>query len=224
MNTLTQQTLTFLKNFSGINKNLLIKEGNILSTISEANNIMAFATVDETFDQEFGFYDLTEFLGAYELLNEPTLELSPSHMTLKSGRAKIKYTFADASILKYPEKKLKMPPADLTLNISNEDLGQIKKAAAALGHNTFSVKSDKGKVFLAVTDPKKKNLSNTFELEVEGVSTDATFDLHFTIINLKLIPGNYVVDISSRLISNWKHESEPVEYYIALEKTSTYTQ
>jgi len=40
--------------------------------------------------------------------------------------------------------------------------------------------------------------------------------------NLKVLSGDYVVNISSKLISHWKNENIPVQYYIALEKTSTF--
>jgi hypothetical protein len=37
-----------------------------------------------------------------------------------------------------------------------------------------------------------------------------------------MLPGDYKVSISSRLISNWKNNNIPVEYFIALEKSSKY--
>jgi hypothetical protein len=43
-------------------------------------------------------------------------------------------------------------------------------------------------------------------------------DFQFLIANLKLIPGTYNIDISSKLISTWS--GNDVNYFIALEKTS----
>jgi hypothetical protein len=40
--------------------------------------------------------------------------------------------------------------------------------------------------------------------------------------NLKMLPGDYTVSISSKLISHFKNANLPVEYWIALEKTSTF--
>jgi hypothetical protein len=54
--TLSKPTLQILKNFSTINSNLLIRPGNKLATMSSYKNIVAEATVEETFDQEFGIY------------------------------------------------------------------------------------------------------------------------------------------------------------------------
>ena len=46
---LQEQTLNVLKNFSDINPNILIKEGNTIKTISEAKNVLATAIVDNEF-------------------------------------------------------------------------------------------------------------------------------------------------------------------------------
>ena len=59
---LNQNTQDILKNFSLINTNILIKEGTELSTISTMRNIFAKATITESFEKEFGVYDLNEFL------------------------------------------------------------------------------------------------------------------------------------------------------------------
>jgi len=57
---LNDGTLQVLKNFSGINQNILIKQGNTLKTISEARNVLARATLKEDFTKDFGIYDLNE--------------------------------------------------------------------------------------------------------------------------------------------------------------------
>ena len=59
---LHNDTIDILKNFSEINQNLLVKEGNTLSTISVMKNILADAEVSESFPKEFGIYDLNDFL------------------------------------------------------------------------------------------------------------------------------------------------------------------
>lgn len=222
MNKLTPQTLTILKNFSGINKNLLARAGNSISTISEAKNILGFATIDETIDQDFGIYDLNEFLSAYALLEDPTLTFDSSSVVLESGKSQVRYRFADESILTFPTKKVNMPKVDLKVDISAEALNQIRKAASALGHAVASIKKVNGGISLSVVDPKNAT-ANTYSIVLEDTTDNtAEFDLQFLIASLKVIPGDYTVEISSKLISRWAHTTEPVEYYIALEKTSSY--
>ena len=55
---LNENTVSVLKNFSNINQNILVKEGDTLHTMSTMKNIIGRAKIDETFDREFGIYDL----------------------------------------------------------------------------------------------------------------------------------------------------------------------
>ena len=57
---LSNETVSVLKNFASINQNLVIKGGNSISTISAQKNIIAKATVKETFPKDFAIYDLNE--------------------------------------------------------------------------------------------------------------------------------------------------------------------
>ena len=66
---LNTNTQNILKNFSEINTNILIKPGKELSTISTMRNIFAKASIDESFDTEFGIYDLNEFLAVVSGMN-----------------------------------------------------------------------------------------------------------------------------------------------------------
>jgi hypothetical protein len=222
MTKLSSQTIDILKNFSGINSNLVVKAGEPLSTISEAKNIMAIADITEQFSVDFGIYDLNEFISMFSLLQDPDLEFTNDSVQFKSGRTRASYRFADQSILTSPKNKINMPQSDLTVNITSELLSQVRKAAGVLGHSIVSLKGEDGTVTLSVVDPKNSS-ANTFSVVLdENNSQHGSFDLQFLINNLKVLPGDYVVNISSKLISHWKNENTPVQYYIALEKTSTF--
>jgi hypothetical protein len=222
MTKLSSQTIDILKNFSGINSNLVVKAGEPLSTISEAKNIMAIADITEQFSADFGIYDLNEFISMFSLLQDPDLEFTNDSVQFKSGRTRASYRFADQSILTSPKNKINMPQSDLTVNITSELLSQVRKAAGVLGHSIVSLKGEDGTVTLSVVDPKNSS-ANTFSVVLdENNSQHGSFDLQFLINNLKVLPGDYVVNISSKLISHWKNENTPVQYYIALEKTSTF--
>jgi hypothetical protein len=222
MTTLSPDTLSILKNFATINSNLVVKPGEPLSTISEAKNIMAIATIVEAFPQQFGIYDLTGFLSAIDLVGEPDLDFSEDSVVLSSGKSKVKYRFADESILTTPSKKINMPNADVTVEVTADSLNKIRKAGGALGHSVVSITGKDGVISLAVLDPKNPT-ANSFSIVIDdNNASKASFDLQFLISNLKVIAGNYVVEISSKLISHWKNQSVAVEYFIALEKTSTF--
>ena len=53
-----------------------------MNTISTMRNIFAKASIDESFDTEFGIYDLNEFLAVVSSLNKPTLSLQDKFMTI----------------------------------------------------------------------------------------------------------------------------------------------
>ena len=219
---LSQDTLAILKNFSMIQPNLVVEPGSTISTLADAMHIMAEATIEETFDSKFGIYDLNEFLSAHSLLENADLEISDTSMLIKSGAAKVNYHFADTSILTTKTKKVEVPPADISFTLTEQHIANIRKAAAALKLDTpvLSITVEDSNVVarvMCIVNPS----SNSYSLVVgphEGAPT--TNDYRFTIDNLKLIYGDYDVDITDKLISNWKHRSKQVQYWIALDKTS----
>ena len=78
---------------------------------------------------------------------------------------------------------------------------------------------------LKVTD-KKNATANDYALSLdvdnEDKLQDATYKFWFNVENLKLIPGSYRVQVSSKNISHFKNSSDNVEYFIALESESKY--
>jgi len=222
MTTLSNETLNILKNFSDINPNLVVKPGNSLSTIAEAKNIFAVAEIEESFDSQFGIYDLNEFINVVNLVGTPELEFNGESVTLKNGKAKASYRFADEKILTSPQNEITMPSSEVQVTLNNNTLTQIRNAARVMNHSIVSLKGSEGTVTLTVVDPKNSS-ANTFSLILdEDNACKSDFDLQFLISNLKVINGDYTVKVSSKLISEWINTSVPVKYYIALEKTSTY--
>ena len=70
--TLTPQTSSVLKNFSTINSSIMIREGNVLKTISVGENMIAQYTSPETFPRTCGIYDLSQFLMGCLLYTSPS--------------------------------------------------------------------------------------------------------------------------------------------------------
>lgn len=220
---ISKETLDVLKNFSAINPNLVIEQGNKLSTIAEAKNIMASCEVTETFDKDIGIYDLNEFLSALSLIEDPEFVFGDTSVSIKSALTSLTYRYADKSILTSPERGVNMPEAEVTVELSAEVINQIRRAGAALNHPVVSIttNANDSKLYLQVKDPSNSS-SNIFQYELDAsYDLDAAFDYQFLISNLKLIAGDYKVAVSSKLISHWKCiNTNSVEYWIALEKTS----
>jgi len=217
---ISSETISILKNFSGINANLVFKPGKELKTISEAKTIMANASILEDFPVEFGVYDLNEFLSLYNLMEDPSLEFSDKYLTMSDGSQKIKYYYSEVDILTQPSKDINMPECEVVLDLSMENLQKIQKAAAVLGHSELSFIGD-GNTVVASVFNEKDSTANTFDIDL-GIGTTETFNYVFSISNLKMLQGDYKVSISSRLISNWRNADNPLDYFIALEKSSSF--
>ena len=221
---LSENTLQILRNFSGINQNLLIKSGSNIKTISEARNVVATADVTESFEKDFGIYDLNEFIGVMGLVDTPSLKFEDDFVTVSdsSGRSKVKYFYAAEETLTSPAKDVNMPDGDVKFTLDNDTLNKLKKAASTLGHNEVSIKANDGILSLSVVENQNAT-SNAFSIDIDGeFKQDAVFNFIISISNLKILPGDYEVEISSKLITQFKHKEMPLKYWIALEKTSTY--
>lgn len=218
---ISSDTITMLKNYASINANLVVTDDGYLKTISEAKNILARSKnkVDIA-NTHYGIYDLNEFLSTLQLIPDGDLSVvDGSHIELSSGKKSVRYGLADPNILTAPTKEVTMPDAEVAFTITHEELNELRKAASVLGNDTLRISNANGSISLAVVDSNGAT-SNKFELEKSYSDNSTPFSFDFLINNLKVLPGDYEVRLSSKLISQW--EGETVNYWIALEKTSKY--
>ena len=222
---LSENTIQVLKNFSGINSNIMVQEGNVLRSVTEARSVVARAEVTEQFPHAFGIYDLNEFISVLSLVDTPNLQFKDDYVLIgdASGRSKVKYFFSSEETLTTSQKDIKMPSAEVFFTLDNDTLNRVKKAASVLGHAEVSITGDNGVLTLAVVDIKNST-SNAYEIDIDGeFNKDAKFNFVIDNKNLaRLLSGDYEVQISSKLITQFKNKQVNVTYWIALEKTSTY--
>jgi len=221
---LTDATLQVLKNYATINPNIVVTEGSVVKTISVARNVLSTAHLNEEFPQGFGIYDLNEFLNVLSLVDTPRLKFEKDYVIVgdSTGRSSIKYHFSDPEMLTSPGKDINMPEAEVKFTLDTDTLGRVKRAAAALGHDEISITPVTGAIRLSVVDTKDST-SNAFSIDVEGDYPEGVdFNFVLNVGNLKVINEDFEVEISSKLISHLTSKQSAIEYYIALEKTSTY--
>lgn len=217
---LSQDTITVLKNFATINSNLVIKEGNSISTISPAKDIIAEFVGTDKFDEKLALFNLNEFLGVLSAFEKPELVLDTKFLTIHQGKSKVKYVYADESLLTTPTKSIKFPKAEISFLLTAGIFGKLRKMAAILSAEDFVVEGDGETIKLQVMD-KKNPTANSFEIDTE-VATKDTFKIFFKIDKFKLVEGDYNMEISSKMISCLKHASMNLTVYIAVEKDSTF--
>jgi hypothetical protein len=220
---LNEQAMQVLKNFATINPNIVIDQGNVIRTLSEGKNIFGKAIVDLDFPVKFGIYDLNEFLNVLGLVDEHSLTFNDKYVVVNDnvGLSKVKYFFTDTDYLTTSNKDIAMPSTEVKFNLTNDTLNKLKRAASALGHDVVSIRPNNGAISLTVFD-KDNPTSNSFTIDVDGSYEGSDFDFIITISNLKLIPKDYQVEISSKLISHFINKESNVEYWVALEKSSKY--
>ena len=218
---LSDSTLTVLKNFAGINNSILVKEGKKLRTISVAKNILAEANITEEFPRDVAIYDLNQFLNGLGLHSDPDLDFSPeSYITIKEGKRRVKYFYADPQVIVAPpEKEINLPTEDVCFQLDSTALDKLLKAAAVYQLPDLSAIGEAGVVKLVVRD-KKNDTSNEYAVVVG--ETDKEFVFNFRVENIKIIPGAYDVVVSSKLLSKFSNTRYDLQYYIALEPDSTF--
>jgi hypothetical protein len=218
---LSESTVSLLKNFSSINQSILFKEGQKLRSISVMKNILVEANVSEEFPKDFGIYDLNQFLNGLSLHSSPDLDFdNDQYVVIKEGRSRSKYFFADPSVIVAPpEKEITLPTEDVCFQLTSQQLEKLKKAASVYQLPDISVIGENGVIKLVARD-KKNDTSNDFSIVVGETNTNFVFN--FKEENLKIVPGNYDVVVSEKLLSRFQNQNIDVTYYIALEPDSTF--
>lgn len=217
---LSKETLTLIKNFAAINGSLMLKEGNKLSTISEAKNVMANATITETFPNDFGIYDVNEFLGVISLFQNTDLNFSEKYVTISDGsNSKIKYYAAGEGVVKSAPTTIKFPPAEVSFDLDEAQLAMILRTAAVLKASDVSITGDGSSLNVVVSD-KKNDTANAYEMSIG--STDKEFSANLKVENLKMLPGDYTVEVSSKKISKFTNKANDLSYFVAIEADSTF--
>jgi len=218
---LSDSTLTILKNFAGINNSILVKEGKRLRTISVAKNILAEAEIKENFPKDFAIYDLNQFLNGLSLHQDPDLDFNQdSYLSIKEGKRRVKYFFADPNvIISPPEKDITLPTEDISFQLDSASLEKLVKAAQVYQLPDLSAIGEAGVIKLVVHD-KKNDTSNQYAIVVG--ETEKEFSFNFKVENIKIIPGAYDVVVSSKLLSKFTNTKYNLTYYIALEPDSNF--
>lgn len=215
---ISTNTVNILKNFAKINPSILIQEGNTLKTMSPSKTIMAKAVVDTEFPKRFAIYNLDRFISTASLFNDPNFNFGDKTVTIKEGEKGAEYVYADeTTITKAPDREISLPSVDVSFHLTHDYLKEVEKAAGVLGLPEILVVGDGTHVYLQAADSKNPS-GDVYSVKI-GDTTKA-FKAIFKSENIKIIPGDYDVTISSRGISNFK--GKEAEYWIAIEQSSTF--
>lgn len=215
---LSDTTFGIFKNFSGINQNILVRPGNVLSTVSEGKNILARANVAETFPREFAIYDLTNMINVINVWDDVDIDFQEGFFKVEKDNKRFRYNYADPSVVtSAPDKELEIEPF-FTFDLSANAIAEVQKAASVLAAPTFRIHSENGAVSITVGDPSNTG-ANTFDEDL-SLSSDSDFDCRLKVENIKILPGDYTVRLGKKKAMHFQHKSLDLQYWLAMEPSS----
>ena len=216
---LSNETLSVLKNFAGINSGIEFKKGNVIRTMSTGKTVLAAATIKDEFPQDFCVYDLNQFLSVHSLNKDTEIDFDDVNVIFKSGtngRNKIKYRKTEKNmIVTPPDKVLVLPSVDISFTLTEDDFNSILKTSSVLQSPNIAIESDGDKIF-ATAYNAKDDAAHTNSIEVAD-GNGSKFKMVFLTENLKMIAGTYEVEISAKGLSSFKNKNVDIQYWVATE-------
>ena len=240
---LSKRTIDILRNYSNINKSILINRGKDVSTMSVNKNIIAMTTVQEKFPEQMAIYDLPLFLGALSLFKKPWLNFPDDKKVVifdEETKGKTVFYYSDPEIIVTPPEFNKdLPDQELMFDLPQADIIQLMQAAKVYGVEDLCINGYGGEYSICVRDNKNKT-SNVFSLPLKKVhffqgeqgqvdengvpynykltKERMTFCFCFKVENLKLQDASYHVVISNKNIANFCSLSHSeLNYFVAME-------
>lgn len=215
---LSPQTIKILKSYTRINPNLLVKPGKVLETMSAEKSIIARIETDQEFPREFAVADINKLLGAVGLFTDPDLEFEERKVRISDGKRHVDLVYTDhtaATFVKVPAKPLNFPDPEVSFDLTEEDLKQVKDASAVLRVPDLLITGDGENVVLGAASVANPT-SDSYGVTVG--KTSHKFNIVIKADNVKVLPGAYKVDVALRGISRWS--GTPATYYIAIQDKS----
>ena len=119
-----------------------------------------------------------------------------------------------------PENNINFPEPEVKFTLTQDALSQVMKASNVLGTPEIAVESDSGNINIKALDVNNDS-TDTFTVNLDEKS-DNKFKFVFKTENMKMLPGNYDVEISSKGISHFTMQGQKLQYWIATEASSTF--
>lgn len=214
---ISQSTIDVFKNFASINQSIHIEAGSQLRTISPQKSVLAVADIEDEFPQTFAVYDLNRFLNVLSLVEDAELDFTDNSVTIKNGKMKANYNFCDPSIITTPPKKnLEVKDPEIEFKLGGNDLRRILKASGVYQLPEIAVQGDGETISVCAIDSKNPSSDS---LSIDVGETELNFNMVFSVENLKLMPRDYDVVISSKGLG--KFTGGNLEYYIATNKKAS---
>ena len=105
--------------------------------------------------------------------------------------------------------------------VQQDDFSELQKASGVLQLPDLCLRNCSEGIELVAVD-KKDSSSNNYSVLVGNDYANGDFEFFFKTENLKLLPGDYRVSVTDKVVSKFVHTELDLTYWIALESDSRY--
>jgi len=149
------------------------------------------------------------------LFDDPEIQFQDTKFNISSGRSELKYTYASPTmIITPPEKDINLPDPELQVKLPWKTIDSVIRAAGVLSLNEVGFAAFGTTVTMSAVDSKNPT-ADSFDVVIKDDYSGAPFNMIIRTDNLKLMPADYEVALSSKGMAHFKSES--VQYWIAVE-------
>jgi hypothetical protein len=213
---LSENTLSVLKNFASINSGVVLKAGTVQKTISPEKSILVEAVLEDNIPQEFGIYDLNQFLGIVTTLKNPDISFGDNLVVLNDGELSVFYRGCSTNlIISPPDKELVLKDITTKFSLPSATSQKLLKVATMINLPNLSVVGKEGALLLKIHE--KANDTSNDGVQKIGDYAGSDFTATFKTENLKLLPDDYNVEIQAGAFAKFVNANGNLKYFIALE-------
>lgn len=216
---LSDNMMNTMKNFSTINQSLVLRRGKIQRSMSADKAVLVEAEFDDEIPvNEFGIYDLNQFLGNITTMNSPDLSFAETNVKMNDGEVELVYYSCSPNlIVSPPDKELVMKKIDFEFSLTSKLLEKLLKLAAMNNFPNLSIIGKNGKLNANCHDIKN-DTSNSLRTSLSlGDYNGSDFIATFKVENIKVIPDDYNIDVTLAGFAKFTSKNRKLKYFIALE-------
>ena len=215
-------TLSILKNFTLINKGILLTKGNKLQT--RTASVYAEAMVEETFPAEVGIYELGNLLSVIALFNDAEYDFAEDALRIceATGQAEVLYGYAGGGMvsLPLPKQKMALPEEVIKFTLTEEQWVRMQKATSVFNKPEVKITSD-GTVVRMATANHKAEGGNTFSMILDAQPNGLICNMIFNKDHMNLLKGSYDGTITPTYAVFSNKSGLDLTYYIVSEPTTS---
>jgi len=224
----TERDLILLTNACETSKNIKFEKGKIQSVIASNKSGLVEFKLDTEVPEEFGIYDLEEFLLYHDLFDQPEVTLKGDRIFFKDKKYQSEYQTADKSVLITTDpkhiKSLKELKYDYSFHIKADEVREINKLLKRTKLPDVAIEIKNGlfnfKLFSRL-DKSQPSISFNFENNGEP-KTNRYFNIFIKEHFKKLLFDDYWVEVSNKKIMKLQSRNKELVYWIPLEETSEF--